>query len=29
MTRIVDLSHPIRAGLITYPGCPPPSSPRT
>src|SRR6516225_5290872 len=23
-TRIVDLSHPIRAGLITYPGLPAP-----
>ncbi|TQJ30206.1 cyclase family protein [Microbacterium sp. SLBN-146] len=24
-TRIVDLSHPIRAGLVTYPGLPAPS----
>lgn len=24
MTRIIDLSHPIRAGLITYPGLPAP-----
>jgi arylformamidase len=24
MSRIVDLSHPIRAGLITYPGLPAP-----
>lgn len=24
-TRVVDLSHPIRAGLITYPGLPAPS----
>ncbi|MCW3493148.1 cyclase family protein [Microbacterium sp. SSM24] len=24
-TRIVDLSHPIRAGLVTYPGLPVPS----
>lgn len=24
-TRVVDLSHPIRAGLVTYPGLPAPS----
>jgi arylformamidase len=23
-TQVVDLSHPIRAGLVTYPGLPPP-----
>ena len=26
---VVDLSHPIRAGLVTYPGLPAPRSPRT
>ena len=24
MTRVVDLSHQIRAGLVTYPGLPAP-----
>ena len=24
-TRVVDLSHPIRAGLVTYPGLPAPT----